>query len=92
MTWMGRGVPLEDMPGLATPEQIDDLRTAEPDAENLLFLELMIEHHRGGIDMAEHAARHAKDPRVRDLAEVIARVQRQEVREYQLQLEELTGG
>lgn len=92
MTWMGRGLPLEDMPGLATPEQIDELRTAEPDAENVLFLELMIEHHRGGIDMAEYAARHAEDPRVRDLAEVIARVQRQEVREYQLQLEELTGG
>lgn len=92
MTWMGPGLPMEDMPGLATPEQLDELRTADPDTQNILFLELMIRHHRGGIDMAEYASRRAEDPRVRDLAEVIARVQRQEVREYELQLEELTGG
>lgn len=91
MAWMGRGVPFDDMPGLATPEQLDELRTAEPDAENLLFLELMTAHHRGGIDMAEYAARNAEDPLVRRLAEVMARVQRLEVREFELKLEELNG-
>jgi len=92
MAWMGRGMALADMPGLATPGQLDELRTAEPDAENLLFLELMTAHHRGGIDMAEYAARNAEDPRVRRLAEVMARVQRLEVREFELKYAELNGG
>ncbi len=92
MAWMGRPVPLADMPGLATPEQMDALQAADPDATNLLFLELMKAHHLGGIDMAEYAARHAADPRVRHLAEVMARVQRQEVREYELKIAELNGG
>lgn len=92
MAWMGQPVPLADMPGLATPEQMEALQAADPDATNLLFLELMKAHHQGGIDMAEYAARHAADPRVRHLAEVMARVQRQEVREYDLKIAELNGG
>jgi len=89
MTWMGQGMPLADMPGYATPEQLDELQSASPEDQNLLFLKLMTAHHQGGVDMAEYAARHAEDPRVRHLAEVMARVQRQEIREYQLQAEQL---
>lgn len=92
MAWMGPGLPMADMPGLATPEQMEELQSADPDAANLLFLELMRDHHLGGIDMAEYATRHAEDPRVRHLAEVMARVQRQEVREYELKIAELNGG
>lgn len=93
MGWMGApAMPLADMPGLATPEQMDELQKADDDAQNLLFLQLMRAHHVGGIDMADYAARHAEDPRVRHLAEVMARVQRSEVTEYDLRIEELTGG
>ena len=93
MGWMGApAMPLADMPGLATPEQLDELQQASDDDQNLLFLQLMRAHHLGGIDMADYATRHADDPRVRHLAEVMARVQRSEVREYDLKIEELTSG
>lgn len=46
-----------------------------------LFLTMMTEHHRGGADMAQVAARRAGDGRVRALAERMARNQRIEVKE-----------
>ena len=91
MGWMGHPLPVAEMPGYATPEQLAALQAASPDEQNELFLELMIAHHRGGVDMAEYAARHAEDPAVRHLAEVMANVQSQEIREYELQLAELQG-
>ena len=45
--------PGEPMPGLATPEQIAELKTLTGVAAERMFLELMIAHHVGAIDMAE---------------------------------------
>jgi uncharacterized protein (DUF305 family) len=42
----------------------------------------MAAHHRGGVHMAEHAAVHADDPGVRDLASIMARNQAVEINEY----------
>jgi len=43
----------EAMPGLATAEQMQSLRDASgPDAERI-FLELMIAHHRGAVEMGD---------------------------------------
>ncbi len=92
MGWMGQPHALADMPGYASPEQLDELREADPDEQNVLFLELMIAHHQGGVSMAEYAARHAEDPRVRRIAEVMAEVQTQEIREYELILADLPEG
>ena len=45
--------PGATMPGLATPAQMDLLRAASGlDAERI-FLELMIAHHRGAVDMGD---------------------------------------
>src|SRR5690606_33826731 len=41
------------MPGMATPEQMAALRQATGHEFDTLFLELMIEHHRGAIEMVE---------------------------------------
>lgn len=41
------------MPGLATPEQIGELRTLAGVAAEQHYLALMIAHHIGGVDMAE---------------------------------------
>jgi len=41
------------MPGLATPAQVEELRAATGPAAEKLFLELMIAHHRGAIDMGD---------------------------------------
>jgi uncharacterized protein (DUF305 family) len=89
MDWMGPPYPADGMPGMATEAQIDELQEAEGVEVDRLFLELMQAHHRGGIDMAEYAARHAEDPDIRELGERMARMQRIEVAEYQEQLEQL---
>jgi len=83
MTWMGMDSAVSEMDGMATPEQLDELRAATGLEADILFLELMIEHHRGGLHMAEEASRTADNPRVRRLAEQIVRLQSGEVEEYQ---------
>lgn len=47
------GEPTMLMPGLATPAQIDSLRTAKGVEAEVVFLELMIAHHTGAIEMAD---------------------------------------
>ena len=91
MAWMGMGMPVAEMPGYASEEELAALQAADPEDQNEIFLELMIAHHRGGVAMAEYAARHAEDPRVRRLAEVMADVQAKEIIEYQLKLDALQG-
>lgn len=52
MTWMGH--PVEGrMPGMAAPEEIQQLRNLPVDQAEVLFLQLMIRHHQGGVEMAE---------------------------------------
>ena len=53
MAWMDH--PIKDglMPGMATPEQLAQLETLPVDQAEVLFLQLMIRHHQGGVDMAE---------------------------------------
>jgi uncharacterized protein (DUF305 family) len=68
MTWMTRPTlqgeghnhgtegahsPGEPMPGLATTAQITELQSLTGPAAEKLFLELMIAHHQGAIEMAE---------------------------------------
>ena len=84
MAWMGMGVPVEQMPGLLTDEQMDQLRDAEGADFDALFLDLVAEHHRGGLHMAEYAFAHAGDAGVRELAARIARNQAGEINEYRM--------
>jgi uncharacterized protein (DUF305 family) len=89
MAWMGMGTPVDAMPGMATPEQLDALAEARGSEADALFLQLMTEHHLGGIHMAEHAAERAGDQRVRDLAARMASAQAKEVGEYRRLAERL---
>ncbi|MEV4454605.1 DUF305 domain-containing protein [Microbispora sp. NPDC049633] len=45
----------ENMPGMATPEQMKALRAAHGTGFDSLFLQLMITHHEGAIAMATRA-------------------------------------
>lgn len=81
MGWMGAEVESSSMPGLATEADLADLRAAEGDGAGRLFLELMIDHHRGGVAMAEEAAERADDDLVRGMAERMASGQRYEIDE-----------
>lgn len=67
------------MPGMATEAQLTALRSARGKALDVLFLQLMIRHHQGGIPMAQYAIDHASQPVVRDLAEAMVKAQSAEV-------------
>ena len=83
MAWMDHAMPDAEMPGLATPEEVEALAAATaPDDVARQWLELMTVHHEGGVHMAEAGAERVRDPFARDLAERIARNQRIEIAEY----------
>lgn len=82
MKWMGAPVAVADMPGMLRPEQISDFQEMTGSQVNITFLRLMAEHHRGGLHMAEYAAKHASDSRVRTLAQRIVGNQTAELAEY----------
>lgn len=69
----------ERMPGLATPEEMEELQEAEGTEAEILFLELMIEHHVGGIEMAQAAVSLGGEELVTDLAAGMARGQQAEI-------------
>jgi uncharacterized protein (DUF305 family) len=87
MTWMDHdmadmGFEPHDgalMPGMATDAQIEELSEAEGREAEVLFLQLMTEHHRAGVDMAEAAAASAGDSLVVRLAEGMVESQESEM-------------
>lgn len=81
MAWMGMASTPDAMPGMATPAQMQALTEANGRAADAMFLRLMIAHHEGGIHMADYAARHASDGRVRQLARAIETIQQREIGE-----------
>ena len=89
MAWMAMGSPVGSMPGMATETQLTALDAARGTEADLLFLELMTAHHRGGLHMAQYAAVHASDARVRAIAARMAQYQEVEIREYEAQRDRL---
>jgi uncharacterized protein (DUF305 family) len=89
MAWMGgsgghagHSMDMGDdglMPGMATQDELSNLRGLDGTAFDVEFLRLMIRHHQGGKDMAVYAAEHAAEPAVRRLARTIADTQTAEV-------------
>lgn len=67
------------MPGMATEEELTELRSLTGTAFDVEFLRLMIRHHQGGLAMAEYAAENADVPAVRALARTMAETQSAEV-------------
>jgi uncharacterized protein (DUF305 family) len=59
------------MPGMATEEELANLRGLSGTEFDIEFLRLMMRHHQGGTEMAEYAAEHAANAAVRDLADSI---------------------
>ena len=43
------------MPGMATPAQMEELRSLEREPADILYLQLMTTHHIAGVDMAQAA-------------------------------------
>lgn len=86
MSWMGDHAGMDmsgsddgRMPGMATAQELDELRAAEGTQFDVLFLQLMIRHHEGGAAMADYAAEKAGVASVRALAGSIAESQSAEI-------------
>lgn len=65
MAWMGHDGA---MPGMASAEQVAELRTLPVPEMEEQYLLLMIEHHRGALGMAQYAADNADSFDVANLA------------------------
>lgn len=87
MAWMGMPTPVDRMPGMASEDDIDALADTEGSATDAMFLELMAEHHAGGLHMSETAGREAKYDHVRELADRMTRNQSIEINEYAMTAE-----
>jgi uncharacterized protein (DUF305 family) len=67
------------MPGMATQAQVNQLRALPPKEADVLFLKLMIAHHRGGVAMAQAALAQTKVPVVVRLCQTIVASQKLEI-------------
>ena len=67
------------MPGMATREDLNRLAGASGREAERLYLQLMIPHHQGGVEMAQYAANNGAEQAVQDLAVSIVNAQRAEL-------------
>jgi uncharacterized protein (DUF305 family) len=80
MAWMGHAVePGQLMPAMATTAELARLKSLSGKPLDVYFLQLMIRHHKGGLEMAQYGAAHASEPYVTALAEKIVTAQQNEV-------------
>jgi uncharacterized protein (DUF305 family) len=89
MAWMSMPVPIAQMPGMATADQLAALSAATGSAADRLYAQLMLDHHLGGIHMAQFAATHVKEKAVRVLAESDVKGQQGDVVELRQILQRL---
>jgi len=88
MAWMGMPVPVDQMPGLLSDQEMAQIKAARGTDLDKLFLQKMAEHHRGGLHMAQYAAAKAGNPQIRALAARMVRNQSGEINEYRLAAQE----
>lgn len=89
MQWMGHEVDGQ-MPGMASPEELNELRNAEGEEADEIFLRLMIPHHKAAVPMAEAVIQRSDNEPVTGLAESIAAAQKSEI-EIMRQMREERG-
>lgn len=79
MSWMGSSMHDHSsdglMPGMATEDELAQLRAASGTEFDVMFLRLMIRHHQGGLEMAQYGEAHASEAVVRGLARSIEQTQ-----------------
>lgn len=78
-----------DMMGMLSDEQMEELAAATGTRFDRLWLEGMIDHHEGAVDMAEMVESESGDPRVNELADQIITTQLAEIADMEQLLAEL---
>lgn len=76
-----------DMPGMMSAEDMEALEAAQGEEFEQMFLEMMIEHHQGAVEMAEAEQAEGEYPDAIDLAGTIIDTQQDEIN----QMESLMG-
>lgn len=93
MAWMPDGaeslLPDGRMPGMATLEEINRLKAATGKDVDILFCQLMIRHHLGGVHMAEAILKLSDDSRVVTLAKQIMAGQQTEINNMNRMLQQM---
>jgi len=83
MSWMPGGsaelTPDGRMPGMASDQELTRLNTLQGKDFDILFCQLMIRHHLGGVHMAEAILKATDDPDVVTLATSIKEGQQKEI-------------
>jgi uncharacterized protein (DUF305 family) len=77
------------MPGMMSGDQMQQLESASGAAFDKMFLELMIVHHQGAIEMAETEIADGSNPEAVALAQKIKSDQTAEIAEIQALLQTL---
>ncbi len=72
-------VPGDPMPGMATPEQLAELKSLTGVPAESLFLELMIVHHVAGVEIADAILERSSNRAVTDAARGMVAVQQSEI-------------
>ncbi|WP_235401484.1 DUF305 domain-containing protein [Rubrobacter aplysinae] len=90
MAWMGSEMDGR-MPGMASSEKLNELRNAEGEEAERLFLQLMIPHHEAAIPMAEAVMERSDKRTVTELAQAIIASQRAEIQTMRDMLEQRGG-
>lgn len=67
------------MPGMATPEQLEQLKILKGEAQSRLFFTLMTAHHQSALQMAGFAMRNGKSSLIRNFAYVVIKDQATEI-------------
>ncbi|MEN3310373.1 MAG: hypothetical protein V7603_6575 [Micromonosporaceae bacterium] len=67
------------MPGMATDAELTQLQTATGRQLNILFCQLMLRHHLGGIHMIDGLLAESHDKQVTDVAEMMKKNQQAEI-------------
>jgi uncharacterized protein (DUF305 family) len=67
--------PGDPMPGYASDEDMAKLATLSGEEAEIFYLQLMIEHHQGGVEMAEALLARSDNPVVTPLAQSIVTFQ-----------------
>lgn len=75
-----------DMSGMMTEEQMAELEEAEGEAFDTMFLEMMIVHHQGAVQMAEDQLENGVSPEARELAQQVVDTQESEIEQMDAML------
>lgn len=92
MAWMPGGTEMVRdglMPGMATQDEMDKLRAAQGRELDILFLDLMIKHHLGGIHMIDGVLAESDEADVVRSAKTMKNTQQTELENLQKTLERI---